>query len=558
MKIGILVGILLLASGFVFGQSVNLAPNPGFEKGSRSWVIRTAVIDQSIKHTGKASLKYVNGDPKNYSVIVTHINVAGGESFRFSVWVKGQDIKPSAFGKKGAGIYLHAYDENDNSLGGSNPPTPSGTFDWTKVEGLFEVPAKARKIAISLYMVKGNTGTAWFDDIMVEPFVYDQNSPVVSSLNNVAPGGQGPVSEIAKAQIRPPGSIYLDAEGFTIRDGERIFPFGIYIGKAEKQGIWKDEQFHLDRIKEAGFNTVLSYVHGDTPNVGAYLDKLDNLGLHAIFSLSYLYDGHQFYSPVRGQRASHRVAELVSELKDKPALLSWYTGDEIELSHLLAAKENYDLIKRIDSAHPVFQVTNKLAQIPQLLRVTDVVGTDPYPIGKSSSPNLGMVSEWTSAAVKAAEGKKSVWQVVQIFNKVAFEGNLPDGFADPTVDQIRNMLYQSIIKGAKGILFYAYHPLWYGINSEGKAEFSEEIYNRRWKEISIVAKEFSEVIPMILANNVTTIPNLKADEGVIHKAWTYEDETFLMVVNMLDTAATIVMPGKTIKLEGHGSRLVKL
>src|SRR5690606_40878665 len=124
MKFSFLLLVMLLASGFVFGQSINLAPNPGFELGTRSWVNRTATIDQSVRHSGKASLKYVNNDPKNYRVILTHINVKGGESFRFSAWVKGQDIKPDTFGKKGAGIYLHAYDENDKSLGGSNLPPP--------------------------------------------------------------------------------------------------------------------------------------------------------------------------------------------------------------------------------------------------------------------------------------------------------------------------------------------------------------------------------------------------------------------------------------------------
>lgn len=553
MKFGVLLGIMLLASGFVFGQAVNLAPNPGFEQGSRSWVTRTATIDQSVKHSGKASLKYVNGDPENYRVIVTHINVKGGESFRFSAWVKGKDIKPSAFGKKGAGIYLHAYDENGKSLGGSNPPTPSGTFDWTKVEGLFEVPAEARRIAISLYLVQGNTGTAWFDDIIVEPFTFEQTIEVESSLDKSLVGIQSPA-----AKVSPSERIYLDSEGFTIKDGERIFPFGIYIGKAEKQGIWKDEDFHLNRIKDAGFNSVLSYLHGDRKDAGSYLDKLHELDLYSIFSLSYLYDGHEFYSPVNGQRASHRLAELVTELKDKPALLSWYTGDEIELSHLLAARENYEVIKHIDEEHPIFQVTNKVNMVPELLGVTDVVGTDPYPVGSTSQPHLQMVSEWASATVKAAENKKGVWQVVQVFNKVAFQGKLSEDFADPTEEQIQNMLYRSIIEGAKGILFYAYHPLWYGINAEGKAEFSEEIYNRRWKEVSAVSREFAGIIPIILANDVTDIPNLKVDERVIHKAWIYKGETYLMVVNTSDTEALVVTPGQTIKLKGHGSQLIKL
>jgi|GEM_PF-5491830 len=196
--------------------------------------------------------------------------------------------------------------------------------------------------------------------------------------------------------------------------------------------------------------------------------------------------------------------------------------------------------------------------VPELLGVTDVVGTDPYPVGNTFQPHLQMVSEWASASVKAAENKKGVWQVVQVFNKVAFQGKLSEDFADPTEEQIQNMLYRSIIEGAKGILFYAYHPLWYGINAEGKAEFSEEIYNQRWKEVSAVSREFAGIIPIILANDVTDVPNLKVDERVIHKAWIYKGETYLMVVNTSDTEALVVTPGQTIKLKGHGSQLIKL
>ena len=557
MKVSFLLLVMLLASGFVFGQSINLAPNPGFEQGTRSWVNRTATIDKSVRHSGNASLKYVNNDPKNYRVILTHINVKGGETLRFSTWVKGQDIKPAAFGKKGAGIYLHAYDENDKSLGGSNPPTPSGTFDWTQVEGLFELPADTRKIAISLYLVQGNTGTAWFDDIVVENVSLDQIVEVRSSLGTAADSTK-PFTKDAPAKAMSSNGVFLDHEGFTVKNGERIFPFGIYIGKAERQGIWKQEDLHLNRIKDAGFNAVLSYIHGDNKDASLYLDKLDKLGLHSIFSLSYLYDGHQFYSPINGQRASKRVAEIVGNLKEKPALLSWYTGDEIELSHLIASRENYDVIKSIDNKHPIFQVTNRLDMVPKLMWAADIVGTDPYPIGKLLPPNLKQVREWTSATVKTTEQKKGVWQVVQIFNKVAFQKELSDDYLDPTAGQIQNMLFQSVIQGAKGILFYAYHPLWYGINSEGKADFSEEIYNRRWKEVAAVSRRFSDIIPVILANDVTTVSNIVADEGVIFKAWRYGAETYLMVANTLDSVASVVVPGHTIELEAQGSRWVKL
>ena len=542
MKNKVLVFLFLFVTPMVFGQSGNLAPNSGFEQGTNSWVVRSAQIDKSVKHSGKSSLRYTTEDAKNYKVIVTHIPVKGGESLRFSVWVKGLDIQPAQFGKKGAGIYLHAYDENNKSLGGSNPPTPSGTFDWTKVEGLYEVPAKARKIAISLYIVKGNTGTAWFDDVIVEPFTLKLGTNTTISSRKVT------------------GNTYLDSEGFTVKDGKRIFPFGIYIGKAEKQKIWENEVLHLSRLKEAGFNTVLSYIHGDRSNGGEYLDRLDSLGLYSIYSLSYLYDGNEYYYPKNGQIASERISILVNELKSKKALLAWYTGDEIELSHILTAKENFEIIKNLDKDHLVYQVANKKEMVPKLVQAADVFGMDPYPINKMSTvSDLGLVRDLTSYTIEIANQNRGVWPVIQIFNKVAFQKEISDDFADPSQEEMQNMLYQAVIEGAKGIMFYAYHTLWYGNDTSGKGGFSEEIYQRRWSDVSSVSKSFEKIIPIILSGQPVDLPKLKESKGLIWKAWKFENEVYIMIANIMNTPNRLYVDKENnFEIKPYGSLFVKL
>jgi len=572
------LGILLLPF-FVFGQSKNLAPNPGFENGTKSWVTRTAVIDNTIKHSGNASLKYVNANANQYQVILTHINVKGGETLRFSAWVKGKDLKRSNYGEKGAGIYLHAYDQNNKSLGGSNPPTPSGTFDWTEVEGLFTVPKAAKKVAVSLYIVRGNTGTAWFDDITVEEYSLSDLASTQLSLGASAASAiteyvstkqlssatreslrKAAISGI-KAQMGKAAQV-IDKDGFLVKDGKRLFPFGIYLGKADRQGIWKNLDFHLSRIKNAGFNTVLSYTYGDNAGAADYLDLLAQHNLNGVFSLSYFYDGNPNYSPRNNQTAIQRIAELVGSLKDKPSLLAWYAGDEIEMSHLLAAKQNYNVIKSIDNEHPVFQVTNKPAMVPYLVNAADVVGTDPYPIGKKATvPNIQAVTSSATSSANATRpgSQKGMWQVVQVFNKVAFQSKMDNSWADPTYEQMENMLYQSVIAGAKGIFFYAYHPLWYG-NNNGKAGFSDAIYERRWADIAKLAQNFSNaIIPVILDNNITQVEGLKADGEIVHKAWKYNGTVHLMVANLENKPVTISIPQKVpLKLAPHGAAFVKI
>src|SRR5690606_1113324 len=89
------IGVLLALPRARSALQATMVANPGFQQGARSWVIRTASIDQTVQRSGKASLKYTNDDPKNYRVILTHINVKGGEVLSFSAWVKGENIQPA-------------------------------------------------------------------------------------------------------------------------------------------------------------------------------------------------------------------------------------------------------------------------------------------------------------------------------------------------------------------------------------------------------------------------------------------------------------------------------
>lgn len=529
--------IILISFLPLFSTAQNLVKNPSFENGSSSWVIKTAKIVHDIKRSGKSSLMYINTDPKNYQVIIAHIPVEGGESIDFSAWLKGRDIKPkNAYAKKGAGIYVHAYDANNQSLGGSNPPTLAGDFEWTQVKGRFQVPENAVKLAVSLYLVQGNTGTVWFDDIHVQRTAAAQAQTTAARSSSVR------------------GEVYIDDDGFTVKSGRRIFPFGIYLGKGTKQGAWASSDQNLQRIKNAGFNTVLSYYYGDRPDAEKYLDQAAKIGLNVIYNLADMYEGHANYTN-KNMRPLEKIQDLVERLKDKPALMSWYTADEITESHVIAAEQNYQLIKELDTDHLIYQVNDKPRMLRSLLSSADVIGTDPYPIGSNRPANLKSVRDWTSQAVSSAGKSKGVWQAVQIFNKGAYQSSNKSSYVDPSEKQIRNMLFQSVIAGAKGIMFYSFHDLWHGVGASGKAVFSEKDFQRRWEAVEAVSKEFNKIIPIILNNQLVKVDGLKADKDIITKAWKYQGKTYVMAVNTSKENRTLKIGGQVdITLEGDGAQ----
>lgn len=519
----------------------NLVKNPGFEAGAKSWVIRTASIDPTTKYSGKHSLYYRNTDASRYQVLLTHVQVKGGEVLDFSVMLKGKNVRAqSDYVSKGAGIYLHAYDKNDKSLGGNNPPTFAGTFDWTLADGRFKVPQGATKVAVSLYMVKGTTGEVWFDDVVVRR---------ANTKSLQAYRASNSVSKSTK--------VYIDDEGFTVKNGKRIFPYGVYIGKGDDQGIMKDFSRHLQQIKDGGFNTVLSYYYGNRSNANAqsYLKLADQIGLNVIYSFSDFYDGSPNYADYN-VRANDRLGQLVEALKNEPALLSWYIADELPLSYIVAAERNYQKIKSIDVDHPVYQVTDKPAWLPDLQHVSDVIGTDPYPVNTSTNANLKMVTDWTKPTIGFPN--KGVWQVVQAFNKGLFNSQNRESYVHPTEQQVKNMVFQSIIGGAKGILLYGYHHLAYRYDvKKGAFVVSQQDFEQNWAQLLNINKEMATIIPVVLENQIVTI-NVQENPNVQHRAWRYQNDIYLMLANTSKQEQIVTVEGIKYTLDKEEARFVKL
>ncbi len=121
--------------------------------------------DTSVSHTGRASLKYVNDDPKRYQLCGQPIRLEPGHMYAFSAWVKTKDVK----GKdSGATLCVEWSDAQRKYIGGSHPPGVRGTNDWTLVKGLTRrIPDNARNVHITCYLRKGMTGTAWWDDVSI-------------------------------------------------------------------------------------------------------------------------------------------------------------------------------------------------------------------------------------------------------------------------------------------------------------------------------------------------------------------------------------------------------
>lgn len=335
------------------------------------------------------------------------------------------------------------------------------------------------------------------------------------------------------AQSMP--AVYIDQEGFTRINGRRFFPLGIYLGKGPKQGNWASSPDNLKQIAQAGFNTILSYYYGDRPDAAAYLKSARAQGLQVIYSLADVYDGGPGYTRLNTP-AAQTAAGLVAKLKNSPNLLAWYTVDELGSGDVFSAGDRYRQMVAADPDHPVYQVNNDLTVLPLFDQTTDIIGTDPYPVSGNQFTSLAQVSDWTEKTAASSSGIKPVWEALQIFDKNYANDKLPSH--PPTLDEMRNMSYQALIHGAKGLMYYAYHWLWYGRNAQHQKIFSEAGFNQRWPDVQKMIGEISQVTPFILSGHPIVLP-LLSDSAVQYQAWQSDNKIMLILANPYNTEKSL-------------------
>jgi hypothetical protein len=179
--------------------------------------------------------------------------------------------------------------------------------------------------------------------------------------------------------------IAIDGSGFTVVNGTRFFPLGIYSGTGPKGGGWASTDENLARISNAGFNTILDYNYGEHSFVAvdSYMARANAHNLKVIYNLKDMYGGSKIKTAAK-RSVDDMVTDYVEHLKNSPNLLAWYINDELGLNKLPAISNMYQNIRRNDPGHIIFQVSNRPELLTTFSKVTDVMGTDPYVIDEGT------------------------------------------------------------------------------------------------------------------------------------------------------------------------------
>ena len=277
-------------------------------------------------------------------------------------------------------------------------------------------------------------------------------------------------SVFLKVRKLPPAPHEVKLDLFTkslIRNGDPFFPIGIYWLRKET----------LAEVKQLRFNSGDYYYKLDDAAVADLMDSATKEGVAILLELS---------DHIRNLEVPDTTAiyNKVMRYRNHPALLAWYLVDEPADAGVKPTDtmQIYQRIRQLDPYHPVSLVNNRPHTFADYIGSSDVVAIDPYPV---PTYPISRVSEYAKHARWVSMTQKPVWLVAQAF------GGVEHWPRAPTSAELRNMVYQGLVQGVRGIFFYRYC-------GEDERHIQPAPL---WREVRRLAKELETLSPILVAED---------------------------------------------------------
>ncbi|HEY3331143.1 MAG TPA: hypothetical protein VGK19_14035 [Capsulimonadaceae bacterium] len=122
--------------------------------------------DETVKHSGKSSIRFINGATTDIIGCVTDFAVEPNTHYKVRMWVKGEGIVSN----RNEGVMLwtrygaKADFWSNNKWTVQLPPVHAGTFDWQAFEYFVDTNDNAELMHVTIQL-RNASGKAWFDDI---------------------------------------------------------------------------------------------------------------------------------------------------------------------------------------------------------------------------------------------------------------------------------------------------------------------------------------------------------------------------------------------------------
>ena len=354
-----------------------------------------------------------------------------------------------------------------------------------------------------------------------------------------------PVTCVNPSNI-PANAVRVDAKGRTYVDGKPFLPVGFVLGHVTHA--------ILKNLAGSPFNCVMPYgslnlAFENTSKKGVertseVLDACTASNIKVIYSIKDLYENATWaggrincppsWNGTKGEKEI--VTAVIENFRNHPALLAWYTADEMSASYAPRLLERRRLVRELDPWHPTWAIHCSPQEIGSMSTVTDVTGTrrintllrsiDPYPIGKIDGRDMTAVDRLASKTQAALAGDGQglpLWVAPHAHNAGVYEmvnGRRLDRAEDrekllakyraPSEEEMRSMSLLMAIQGARGFVFYNYFDL---IKPAVLPDFPQ-----RWKEFCNVGALLQELRPFLYSDDKAPQLTVKTIKGKINAA----------------------------------------
>ncbi|MBN2295476.1 MAG: carbohydrate binding domain-containing protein [Pirellulales bacterium] len=276
----------------------------------------------------------------------------------------------------------------------------------------------------------------------------------------------------------------IDEHKRLLIDGKPFFPLGMYWHSINEEEIKK--------YADSKFNCLMPY---GSPNP-EQMDIARKYGLKVIYSVKDWYYGFHGAPKFLKSAADEEPAlrNRVKKYRNHPALLAWYLNDELPQQFMPQLEAHQRIVSEEDPDHPTWVVLYQVGEVRHYRRTCDVIGTDPYPIGRAN-PKAALpvvAGQWTAETSRQMSYARPLWQVPQIFNWANYwkDKKLVQQPRTPSFDEMRSMAWQCIAEGATGLIFYS----WYDIKRNPDVPFDTQ-----WDRVKRIAAEIDSLAPILLS-----------------------------------------------------------
>ena len=297
--------------------------------------------------------------------------------------------------------------------------------------------------------------------------------------------------------------VEISSDGMATIDGKSFFPFGFY--HVSWGSTVEERENHLQEIADAGFNIIhASFKPEENFNdYEEFLDEAARLGVRVITEF--------------GLEPRISPLKIVDRFKHKPAVFGWNVADDAGVHKMNPINPQQVLnlhcqIKNIDPNHITY-ISGSRYELLKFANSADAIGFQAYPIGHQPEQPISLAHKLIAHIVASVPQNRLVIANSQAFAR--YYENSPV----PTFNEVRNMTYQAIVAGAKGIIYYTYYD-------EGKWYLPEHAL---WQKIQSLVPEIEKISPILLEGERRKV-NTRV-KNVLLGVWTLKDWSLAILIN---------------------------